>query len=238
MKMIKTLSSTAVVALFFFVSPTFADEQKNNFESGELQSIRNISQSILKIRGQQRQKILVETQPLRDEIQQVQEALNQAAVVNQPALVINQSNYSVTATSLKKPSSIERVSLWWRSMFKNNIASSKKTSPQAIKAESMKIEQLSKAKAILEKRKQKIDKNMPSFWQFGQSADPKQVRIRQALVSLEADIVQAGKAKGLARKEKLQAIIAKLDTKKIAKVTEQPNEPIPTITSITKHYRK
>jgi hypothetical protein len=245
MKMIKALSLTTVVTSLAFVSPTFADEQKNKFESGELRGIRNISQSILKVRGQKRQQVLVETQSLRDEVKQIRNELKQAVVINKPSMVINDNTFSAPPVSLDIPSSssIDGVKRWWRSMLKNNDVANKEVANEIasallLKDESMQMVQLRKAKVILEKRKQIIDKEIPSFWQFGQSADEKQVRIHQALVSLESDIDEAGKAKGLVRREKLQAIIAKLDAKITQKVTEQPIVPEPTITSITKHYRK
>ncbi len=238
MKIINLLPATSVVTLIFFACPSFSAEQKSNFESGELQSIRNISQSILKVRGKQRQNVLTETQPLREEIQLIKEELKQAGAIDQPSIVINKSSYSVSTDSLIPASSAERLSRWWRSVFNNKTETKKNTLPQILKSETIKTAHLNNARALVSKRKQKIDKNMPSFWQFNQSADQKQLQIHQALVNLENNIDQLSKVKGNARTEKIKAIIAKLNSKKAEIMVKQPNDLTPTLTSITQHYRK
>jgi len=240
MKMINTLSPTTVVALLLFVSPAQAGIQDDNFEASELQNIRNISQSILKSRGQERKAILAETQPLREEVLQIRAELKQAAVLNDTKLVLTTNTNLVSTDTFEIPArtTTEKVSRWWRSITKSNKSANQNTSITKNKSTSSQMLSLDKAKSIINKRKTNIDNKMPSFWQLGQDADPKQVRIRQALVHLESDIIAAGNEKGTKRRKKIEAIIAKLDGKQVDNEITPAIEPERTISSITKHYRK
>jgi len=239
MKMIKALFWVFFAGQLVSVSSVLAEEQGNSFKAGELQSIRNVSQSILKVRGQKRLEVLEETQSLRDEMGLVREALQQAVAQGYPAVVVNKEAYSVDDAYLQEPtdSSVQRLLKWWRSLNESKPAG-EGMSDRTVKFKSMQAEKINKIRTILEKRKRKIDEDMPAFWQPSSAAGERLARIRGAITSIEIEVNEASKVSGFARTEKLQALLERLENRKSSDLVEPASVPDPTITSITKHFRK
>lgn len=224
-----------LVSLSHLVS---AQGEGSRFAADELKSIRNISQSILQVRGQERRKIFNETQSLRQDIEDVRSALKQIVELDSPSLVVLHKNNHVTAS---EPLVIPNPPIWAR--LNRSLISSigeNKTSkkPMEKKKSGQDTVHVEVAKQIIVKRKALIEDELPAFWQLGKRGDEKKLRLKQALESLEADVDALSAGAGQRRREKIQALLTKLDGKPEPSGKALPENPSPTITSITKHYRK
>ncbi|MFT5083887.1 MAG: SMC interacting uncharacterized protein involved in chromosome segregation [Lentisphaeria bacterium] len=228
--------------LMLGLSANFAVGQEKSFDASELKSIRNVSQAILKVRGQQKRQILEETQPLRDEVEELRSLLQQAASYEVASMAVNYNNEPIQAKLFVAQNSTiwGRIQREWSSRIgqRNSGKAAERTESVEIKASPNSVAKLERAKEIIENRKSSIDKDLPKFWQFSKPKDEKNVRIHDALSRLESEIDAIGGEVGLARQEKLKSLIKKLDAKSGAQEGLSPAVPEPTITSITKHYRK
>jgi archaellum component FlaC len=228
--------------LMLGLSANFAVGQEKSFDASELKSIRNVSQAILKVRGQQKSQILEETQPLREEIDELRSLLQQAAGHEVASMTVNYNNEPIQAQPLviHKPTIWGRMQRAWSSQIwkRNSGKAAERNESVEINARPNSVAKLERAKEIIENRKSSIDKELPKFWQFSKPKDEKNVRIHEALSRLESEIDAIEGEVGLARQEKLKSLIKRLDANSGAQEGLSPAVPEPTITSITKHYRK
>ena len=210
--------------LFFIFGCVFAnsihaqtsiEKAGSQFDSEQLQSIRNVSQSILKTRGQKRAQVFEENKQLREEVKLVKDVLEEAVVIlDTPSLIIH-SQLSTSASRIKR---------------------NKPNRSQQEKKSNLKI---AKAKRILQERKKSMNKRNTvkaskrqthqQYREYGKE------QIKKALDNLLTELDSMEEDKGMKQREKLKKIINRLEARP---ELNAKHEPDPTITTMTKHYRK
>lgn len=228
----------------FFLQAGEASEHE--FSGDQLKQIRSISQSILRVRGAERKIILADIEPLREEISQVEVALkNAVAVLDKPSIKFPTHSSTLTAPSLafndgSSPSStflvfkdrfLKRISAYWQ----DNIVKSKSARKTAVNNSANRhLEYMDNAKKILEKRRVYMEKNMPAFWEVWKDRNRSKDNVRIALMDLVNELEEIENANHRQRRSKLTRLIKRLEGSE----SKEKMDVIPTITSMTKHYRK
>ncbi len=197
---------------------TGTNEKNIEFDSEQLQSIRDISQTVLKVRGQERQKVLNDNRQLRADLKAVREVLEEAVVVfDTPSLVIH--NQSIIQKSQKNSS---------RSLRESTIGASSSSTTITNKME--------QAKAILLSRKNAMA-SAPASKKKTKGAQNRTSAVEKEMEVLLMEIESVETEKGMEKRKKMQAIINRLNARPKPLVSSEP-KPEPTITTMTKHFRK
>lgn len=224
-----------LMACILCAAKATAEDGEGKLNATEINSIRAVSQAILKVRGQHRQRIDQEIIPLRNDIDGVKSVLAEAVAEQNTVIGLTKPNANAAP-----PVAIEDAgtSAWTALMGRATklwqkkdgwIESIRQRSPEKI--ESRYDNSLKRARLIVASRRAKIETQLPAFWQLGKTPDPDRQRAKDALVVLEAELHSIENEQPGAKHEKIINTISRLD---LEKPTEQ-HEPAPTITSITKH---
>ncbi|RYY73343.1 MAG: hypothetical protein EOO52_18250 [Gammaproteobacteria bacterium] len=233
----RSVSFIAFISVcIIFSNIASAEEQPEKLNATEINAIRNVSQSLLKVRGQERERIEKEIKPFRDDINEVKKAL--AESINEPNMITNFTNGNVVVTSTGI--NANQASWSWFGLWKRvtNIWQQKRTwfgSTDIISSKEQKTakssESLRRAKHIISDRRSRIETQLPSFWELWKTPDEHLMRSRDALTSLESKLQSIDSGDLEVRDKKIKEFIVQLDTEYSAVHGRQD----PTITSITKH---
>jgi hypothetical protein len=215
-----------------FVSPKVI--ASGQFEAGELETVRNISQAILKVRGQKKKQVLKETEQLRTDVIQLRNLLDDAVSLDQVSgLIRSTTPIETTIYQKNRPEDLTKRFLgWWRSLLRKDEGKAVDVKDE------MYSRKLSSAREILARRKAAIEKNLPAFWQVWVTPDPQKERVHEALKSIENQINAAENSSGSERALKLQGIVKRLSNKNEKWAKGDPDGFVPTILTLTKHVRK
>ncbi len=220
----------SLIVLVILPSISVAGSSDKDFKAGELKIIRNVSQTILKVRGQKRQNVEADTKPLREEINQLRRSLEQALVaLDAPSITfdLHPAQDANVLLNKKEKSIWDRVAGYWNSEGDGGLSENS----SAKKINKMFSKNIEKAKIILSKRKSLVAGDLPSFWQIWKTADKRKVRLQKTLINLEDELQIIDD--GVDRRTKLKALISKLGGNKSHKYRKE-TQLVPTIQSLTK----
>ncbi|MBV1878739.1 MAG: hypothetical protein KUG79_13945 [Pseudomonadales bacterium] len=219
------LLSVLLAAPFF----GYAKNQMDQFESQELRSIRSVSQSILKVRGEKRRAIFAEVKPVMDDLDEMKRLLDQVMISKRRPVIDGVSRPStilVASVNLKTG----------KAALPRKMTEVKKNASMSLLKGQKSNELVSIAKGIALSRKVTLDKKIPPKWMFWRSADPRLRRLSSTFDSLVGEFESIESSTGDEQIDNIRRLAKRL--KRTKPVKDETVETVPTFSSITKHYRK
>ena len=216
-------------AVFGGSAVSYSSESEKEFSANELKVIRNVSQNLLKVRGQERQQVVEDTDSLRKTIENVDGVLKvTGAALDKPSLTTVKSTVSETDQ--------ESLSIWQQVLQRLGATGyGEQSEREVVTAISVAdLNRLEAVKSQLSQQKATLDKDLPAFWEVWKEKNQDKARVSQKLADIEEELNAI-----IADPENSQEKIERLRSKfrnTAAENTEKELEP--TITSMTKHYRK
>jgi hypothetical protein len=225
---------------FLFTSVNvLSNEQVREFDVNQLKMIRNVSQSILNVRGQERKEIVAETMVLRNEINNTRELLKKAIKsIDKPSMTVS-SGFKITSDAQASIdlASKETVgqSVWRKTklMFTSYVGGEKSELPKVKKHDKYNMLIVS-AKNIMSHRQRKVEEGLPSVWEVWKKPSENNKNLSRVLGVLVKDIEVLENADTPDKVAKIKMILKRLDLRD----DSEDKEISPTLTTMTKHYHK
>lgn len=223
---------TFLVGLFSMVLAShcvLASSSEDEFDGAELKKIRLVSQSILKVRGQRRSQVSLETQGVREAIALVNETLREAEIeINKPVLGVLVKSTFAEVTGKNEPVPLmQRISRFVFDKDEVDVVEPKISEKFT--------ESVVKAKKVLSQQRDAIQRAQPAAWRVWQDRDEGQERVAERLVALERELEEIMNG-GEDRSSRIKQLRKRLNRSEIS--VDEPKKLEPTITTITKHHRK
>jgi hypothetical protein len=221
----------------FSSNSLLAEELDGKLNATEINSIRAVSQALLKVRGQERQRIEQDIKPMLEDMNEVKKVLAESIVERDTATNLTDTNVTAAPTFHINGQQNGILAGWWNwlvSFWQKKGSWFESTSIPADAEEKMvrHFDSIKTARDLVAARRSQIESGLPSFWQVWKTPDEHSERSRAAIISVESKLQAIEEESAELRPAKIKELLGELEEESV--VDHGSREP--TITSITKHF--